>query len=87
MQETLTDLTAEHDDLDRLVAGLAEPGWETPTPAEGWAIRDQIGHLAFFDERQTLAATDPEAFGADAQRALAAEEIMELHLERGRAMR
>lgn len=44
------DLRAEQLALDALVADLDEPGWETPTPAEGWTIRDQIAHLAFFDE-------------------------------------
>jgi uncharacterized protein (TIGR03084 family) len=44
------DLEAEQLALDALVADLDEPGWETPTPAEGWSIRDQVAHLAFFDE-------------------------------------
>ncbi len=36
----LADLGAEHDDLDRIVAPLSADQWETPTPAEGWAVRD-----------------------------------------------
>jgi uncharacterized protein (TIGR03084 family) len=44
------DLDAEQQALDALVADLDEPGWETPTPAAGWTIRDQIAHLAFFDD-------------------------------------
>jgi uncharacterized protein (TIGR03084 family) len=44
------DLEAEQLALDALIAKLDEPGWETSTPAEGWTIRDQIAHLAFFDE-------------------------------------
>jgi uncharacterized protein (TIGR03084 family) len=44
------DLGAEQAALDALVADLDEPGWDMPTPAEGWTIRDQIAHLAFFDE-------------------------------------
>jgi uncharacterized protein (TIGR03084 family) len=58
----LADLRAEHEDLDRLLAPL-EPGrWDTPTPAEGWTVRDQVSHLAFFDERARTAMTDPERF-------------------------
>ncbi len=49
-QPIVDDLEAEQLALDALLADLDEPGWETPTPAEGWTIRDQIAHLAFFDE-------------------------------------
>jgi uncharacterized protein (TIGR03084 family) len=65
------DLAAEHADLDRVVAGLDDAGWDTPTPAPGWAVRDQISHLWFFDQRAVMALTDPDAFAADAQRLLA----------------
>lgn len=58
----LDDLSAEHGALDVLVADLDEAGWETPTPAEGWNVRDQVGHLAFFDEQAVLALVDQEAF-------------------------
>jgi uncharacterized protein (TIGR03084 family) len=60
----LADLAAEHDDLDRLVAPLGDAEWETPTPAEGWAVRDQVGHLAFFDREAARALTDPDGFTA-----------------------
>lgn len=63
--DTLCDeLTAEHDDLDRIVAGA---DLETPTPAPGWTVRDQITHLWFFDQRALMALTDPDAFRADAE--------------------
>jgi uncharacterized protein (TIGR03084 family) len=60
----LEDLSAEHEDLDALVASLDDEGWEVPTPAPGWSVRDQIGHLAFFDARARDAINDPEAFEA-----------------------
>jgi uncharacterized protein (TIGR03084 family) len=67
--DTLCDeLTAEHDDLDRIVAGA---DLEVVTPAPGWTIRDQISHLWFFDQRALLALTDADAFRADARRLLA----------------
>ena len=56
------DLEDEHAELDAIVAGLDEASWDQPTPAEGWSIRDQISHLAFFDRAGTLAITDPDAF-------------------------
>jgi uncharacterized protein (TIGR03084 family) len=58
----LSDLAAESADADRLVADLAGEQWSTPTPAPGWTIAHQIGHLAWTDAQALLAATDPEAF-------------------------
>jgi uncharacterized protein (TIGR03084 family) len=43
-----------------------------PTPAPGWAVRDQISHLWYFDDRAVMAATDPDAFVADAKQIMAA---------------
>jgi len=60
------DLAAEHRELDGVVAGLSDAAWLTPTPSPGWAIRDQISHLWFFDQRALLALTDPDGFAADA---------------------
>lgn len=62
MAEICADLRAEHGDLDALVAGLDEAGWVVETPAEGWAVRDQISHLNYFDECALRAATDPDGF-------------------------
>jgi uncharacterized protein (TIGR03084 family) len=65
MRQICTDLEAEHADLDALVAPLAPEQWDTPTPAAGWSVRDQISHLWFFDQRALLALTDRDAFAAD----------------------
>jgi uncharacterized protein (TIGR03084 family) len=46
----LEDLAVEQAVLDDLVSGLDEKQWVTPTPAAGWRIRDQIAHLAMFDD-------------------------------------
>ncbi len=62
----LDDLVAEAAALRRLVAPLGEADWDRATPAAGWAIRDQIAHLAYFDEAATTAATDPGAFRVEA---------------------
>jgi uncharacterized protein (TIGR03084 family) len=51
MDEAIVDdLAAEQAALDALVDRLDEAAWNTPTPAEGWNVRDQPAHLAFFDE-------------------------------------
>ena len=55
----LDDLEAEHADLEALLEPLDEASWELPTPAEGWAVRDQVSHLAFFDDAATMAIVDP----------------------------
>lgn len=81
------DLDAEHASLDALVAGLDEDGWALPTPAAGWAVRDQLSHLAFFDEAAVSAIGDPGTFREAADAALAAGgDPMAPHLKRGRAM-
>lgn len=56
------DLAAEHEDLDSIVSSIGGEQWDIDTPAPGWTVRDQISHLAFFDEQALLATTDPEAF-------------------------
>ncbi|WP_406060952.1 TIGR03084 family metal-binding protein [Streptomyces sp. NBC_01077] len=68
----LDDLRDESDELDRLVSELSEERWGTPTPAPGWTVAHQIAHLAWTDRAALLAATDAEAFAAEAGKALAA---------------
>jgi len=68
----LADLTAECAELDALVAPLPAAEWQRETPAPGWTIATQIGHLAWTDDIATLAATDPERFTAELHAALAA---------------
>jgi len=58
------DLLAEQAELDEIVAGLEPEQWEHVTPSPGWTVRDQVGHLAYFDQMAALAITDPEAFEA-----------------------
>jgi uncharacterized protein (TIGR03084 family) len=60
----LTDLTAESEQLDALVAPLPPEAWARPTPAPGWTIAHQIAHLAWTDDVARLAATDEQAFYA-----------------------
>jgi uncharacterized protein (TIGR03084 family) len=67
----ITDLQAECAGLDAIVARLTDQQWSTPTPAEGWTIAHQIAHLAWTDDVATLAATDPQQFQDELNRALA----------------
>jgi uncharacterized protein (TIGR03084 family) len=65
MQSICDELAAEHRDLDDIVGDLSDADWRIETPSPGWAIRDQISHLWFFDQRALMALTDPDAFAAD----------------------
>jgi uncharacterized protein (TIGR03083 family) len=62
LEQIEADLRAEHDQLDEFVGSLDDLEWDRQTPAAGWAVRDQISHLAFFDDAAALALEDPEAF-------------------------
>ncbi|GLW96670.1 TIGR03084 family metal-binding protein [Microtetraspora sp. NBRC 16547] len=62
--ELMSELIADLSELYAMVRALDLPGWELPTPAEGWAVRDQITHLAWFDDAATSALTDPDGFRA-----------------------
>jgi uncharacterized protein (TIGR03084 family) len=65
MAALAADLAAETAVTRALVAGLDEGGWRTPTPAVGWDIADQIGHLAYFDEAAVRSALHPDEFRAE----------------------
>jgi uncharacterized protein (TIGR03084 family) len=87
VKDICADLSAEHDALDRIVAGLDEPGWDTPTPAEGWSVRDTISHLAFFDGAALAAAVDPEAFTAELEQVMAdPDAYMDQAIRKGRSL-
>ncbi len=67
MSELLTDLVDETRVVDDMLVPLDDATWERATPAEGWRIRDQVSHLAYFDETAALSATDSDRFRAQAQ--------------------
>jgi uncharacterized protein (TIGR03084 family) len=58
------DLKDEQEALDGIVAGIGASDWMVPTASPGWTVRDQIGHLTYFDGTAALAITDPSAFNA-----------------------
>ncbi len=62
--ELLGDLRDEQDALDAVVAGISDADWDTTTPSPGWTVRDQIGHLTYFDGSATVAITAPDEFNA-----------------------
>lgn len=54
--ELVADLRAEHRAPDAVLAPLRGEQWLLETPAVGWTIRDQVAHLAFFDQADRVAA-------------------------------
>jgi uncharacterized protein (TIGR03084 family) len=71
-RSVVADLRAESGDLDALVAPLPAHRWADPTPAPGWTIAHQIGHLLWTDRVALTAVTDEAGF-AEALRAAAAD--------------
>src|SRR5579884_4561907 len=69
--DLVDDLLAEHADLASVLSSCPAEAWDTATPAEGWLVRDQITHLAWFDALARTAITDPEALQAEAETLLA----------------
>jgi uncharacterized protein (TIGR03084 family) len=65
------DVAAETTALRLMIAGLDESGWRQDTPAAGWTVADQVGHLAYFDDAAITSATDPDEFAAELERAVA----------------
>lgn len=74
----VADLADELADLRALLDGLSSEAWSRPTPAEGWTIRDQVSHLAYFNDRAVDALTAPEAFRAYVEAVFAAPAEHEL---------
>lgn len=64
MRDVISDLTAEANEVDELVAGLDPDRWRTPTPAPRWTVAHQLGHLSFIFRLAGTAASDPELFAA-----------------------
>ena len=58
----LGDFADECADLERLVAPLSAADMAKETPAPGWTIAHQIGHLAWTDEIATMSAADADGF-------------------------
>lgn len=67
LQQVIDDLQAEHDSLESVLSRIPFAAWEKETYAPGWAIRDQVAHLAYFDEAAMTAIADPERFAAESK--------------------
>ncbi len=89
LDEVIADLAAEQAALDSVLARMPEIAWDIPTHAPGWLARDQVTHLAYFDEAATRAIVEPGRFRADVVERAAApdrESFERRYLAQGRAM-
>src|SRR5262245_4896016 len=64
MQQQITDLRDEAEELHRLLATLEPAGWSRATRARAWPIDDVVQHLHMGDALGLASATDPAAFSA-----------------------
>ena len=62
--EIVADLATEHLALEGVLNALTPEEWEGATHAPGWSVRDQVAHLAMFDELAELGLRDVDAFEA-----------------------
>ncbi|MCV7154902.1 TIGR03084 family metal-binding protein [Mycolicibacterium pyrenivorans] len=62
----LRDLKHETDRLVENLGRLTSGDWDLATPAAGWSVKDQITHLAFFDDATLLALRNPYEFRVQA---------------------
>jgi uncharacterized protein (TIGR03084 family) len=65
------DLVAEQDSLDDVVGNLTAEQWSRATASPGWNVFDQVAHLAYFDDRASIAISDPDGFRRDLDEMLA----------------
>jgi uncharacterized protein (TIGR03084 family) len=68
------DLAGETADLLSMLTGRPPADWDAATPAVGWSVRDQVTHLAFFDDSSLLSLRDRHAFIAQREQLRAAGE-------------
>ena len=59
----VSDLRAEADEFDSLLARLQQGDWTRPTQFKAWTPEDIVRHLHAGDLLALASATDPEAFG------------------------
>ncbi|HZN12716.1 MAG TPA: maleylpyruvate isomerase family mycothiol-dependent enzyme [Acidimicrobiales bacterium] len=57
MDDVYAALTAQHAELDGVLAGITDADWSAPTPAcPGWTVADVVLHMAQTDEAAAAAA-------------------------------
>ncbi|MBI9089613.1 MAG: TIGR03084 family protein [Desulfobacterium sp.] len=71
METLCQEIEKEYRTLDKALGALAPDEWDRVTPFGNWSIREEIGHIAYYDNKATLAVTDPKGFRAHLEELLA----------------
>jgi uncharacterized protein (TIGR03084 family) len=79
------DLTAEDDRLERILAGLDEDAWLSPSDAPGWSIADVVLHLAQTDEAVVASAGEPTDSTSWRSAGQTVDELMEARVREERS--
>lgn len=62
LSDVFTDLIAEGEILEKIMAGLDASQWALQTPAPGWTVKHQVAHMASVFRIAGLAGSDPDLF-------------------------
>lgn len=83
----IADLEEEQHSLQDLLAGITDATWLTPTPSEGWDVRDTVAHLADTDDIAVdTVLGGPRSLNDEAQKYATPEEFTLSGCLRGREM-
>ncbi|MFQ5382185.1 MAG: maleylpyruvate isomerase family mycothiol-dependent enzyme [Dehalococcoidia bacterium] len=84
LEQIRLDLEAEQQDLGAVLVRLSAKDWERDSHAPGWKVRDQVAHLAYFDEAATRGILDPDGFRREIKEGQANPEAGPSYLEKAR---
>jgi uncharacterized protein (TIGR03084 family) len=88
METLCQELEKEYHTLDKALGALDPDEWNQVTPFGNWSIREEIGHIAYYDNKAILAVTDPKGFQSHLEEILTTckdpEEMFERSLGPGR---
>ena len=88
MEELCRELENEYHTLDLILEKLDQKGWSLVTPFDNWTIGEEIGHLAYYDNKAILAVTDPGSFKSHLKELMAtckdADQMFELSIKEAR---
>ena len=87
MQEILSDLVAEQQQLDQFLQRVKVRNWTALTPSEEWDIRDTISHLAHFEEYAHNALAEDGSMIDELDEYETFDDFTESGVERGQDMR
>lgn len=77
MKYLCRELADECASLDKIVSKLNDSQWSKVTSFYNWTVKEEICHIAYFDNKAVLAAKDSEGFQKDAVKILEGVTLMD----------